>query len=174
MKVEQIHHVAYRCKNAKETVQFYQDVLGMEFLMAMAEDRAPSTKALDPYMHVFLDAGAGNIIAFFELPNSPPMGRDPNTPDWVQHIAFRVKDEATMLEAKAKAEARGCSVVDRHQPGDFTPIANDRSLPPPMRACSSSTSPRHWATRRSVVGERERCRRARTHRSRPRGRSSQV
>ena len=66
MKVEQIHHVAYRCKNAKETVQFYQDVLGMEFLMAMAEDRAPSTKALDPYMHVFLDAGAGNIIAFFE------------------------------------------------------------------------------------------------------------
>ena len=39
MKVEQIHHVAYRCKNAKETVQFYQDVLGMEFLMAMAEDQ---------------------------------------------------------------------------------------------------------------------------------------
>ena len=26
------------------------------------------------------------------------------------------------------------SQADRHQPGDFTPIANDRSLPPPMRA----------------------------------------
>ena len=68
VKVEQIHHVAYRCKNAKETVAFYQKVLGMDFLMAMAEDRAPSTKAPDPYMHVFLDAGAGNILAFFELP----------------------------------------------------------------------------------------------------------
>ena len=45
MKVEQIHHVAYRCKNAKQTVAFYQKVLGMDFLMAMAEDRAPSTKA---------------------------------------------------------------------------------------------------------------------------------
>ncbi len=111
MKVEQIHHVAYRCKNAKETVAFYQKVLGMDFLMAMAEDRAPSTKSPDPYMHVFLDAGNGNILAFFELPKSPPMGRDPNTPDWVQHIAFRVKDRESMLEAKANAEAIGCSVV---------------------------------------------------------------
>ena len=111
MKVEQIHHVAYRCKNAKETVQFYQDVLGMEFLMAMAEDRAPSTKALDPYMHVFLDAGAGNIIAFFELPNSPPMGRDPNTPDWVQHIAFKVDSVKTLEETKARLEAAGIDVV---------------------------------------------------------------
>ena len=68
MKIEQIHHVAYRCKNAKETVEFYQRVLNMDFLMAMAEDRAPSTKANEPYMHVFLDAGQGNILAFFELP----------------------------------------------------------------------------------------------------------
>ena len=111
MKVEQIHHVAYRCKNAKETVAFYQNVLGMDFLMAMAEERAPSTKSLDPYMHVFLDAGAGNILAFFELPNSPPMGRDPNTPEWTQHIAFTVKDLATLNEAKARAQAAGLDVV---------------------------------------------------------------
>jgi len=122
VKVEQIHHVAYRCKNAKETVAFYQKVLGMDFLMAMAEDRAPSTKAPDPYMHVFLDAGAGNILAFFELPKSPPMGRDPNTPDWVQHIAFRVKDGASMLEAKANAEALGCDVVGPTDHGAFQSV----------------------------------------------------
>jgi len=122
MKIEQIHHVAYRCKNAKETVAFYRDVLGMDFLMAMAEDRAPSTKAPDPYMHVFLDAGGGNILAFFELPNSPPMAKDPNTPDWVQHIAFRVKDAAAMLEAKANAEARGCTVVGPTDHGVFRSI----------------------------------------------------
>ena len=57
MKIEQIHHVAYRCRNAKETVEFYQKVLNMDFLMAMAEDRAPSTKSPDPYMHVFLTPG---------------------------------------------------------------------------------------------------------------------
>src|SRR5579859_1411562 len=89
MRIQQIHHVAYRCKDAKETVDFYKRVMNMDLLGAIAEDRVPSTKAPDPYMHIFLDAGAGNILAFFELPNSPAMGRDPNTPDWTQHIAFQ-------------------------------------------------------------------------------------
>jgi catechol 2,3-dioxygenase-like lactoylglutathione lyase family enzyme len=111
MKIEKIHHVAYRCRDAKETVEFYQTVLNMDLLGAIAEDRVPSTKAPDPYIHIFLDAGGGNILAFFELPNSPPMGRDPNTPDWTQHIAFQVKDYNTLIEAKSRAEDAGLEVV---------------------------------------------------------------
>jgi len=111
MKIDQIHHVAYRCKDAKETVDFYKKVLNMDLIGAIAEDRVPSTKAPDPYIHIFLDAGHGNILAFFELPNSPPMGRDPNTPEWTQHIAFQVKDMDTLMEAKARAEAAGLDVV---------------------------------------------------------------
>lgn len=111
MKIEKFHHVAFRCKDAKETVQFYKKVLNMDLLGAIAEDRVPSTKEPDPYMHIFLDAGNGNILAFFELPNSPPMGRDPNTPDWTQHIAFQVEDMDAVLEAKARAEAAGLEVI---------------------------------------------------------------
>ena len=111
MKIEKIHHVAYRCVDAKATVEFYKKVMNMDLLGAIAEDRVPSTKAPDPYMHIFLDAGNGNILAFFELPNSPPMGRDPNTPDWTQHIAFQVKDLAELEEAKTRAEAAGLDVV---------------------------------------------------------------
>jgi glyoxylase I family protein len=111
MKVEKFHHVAYRCKDAKETVQFYKKILDMDLLGAIAEDRVPSTKEPDPYMHIFLDAGNGNILAFFELPNSPPMGRDPNTPDWTQHIAFQVAEMGAVLEAKRRAEAAGLEVI---------------------------------------------------------------
>ena len=111
MQIEKIHHVAYRCVDAKATVEFYKKVLNMDLLGAIAEDRVPSTKAPDPYMHIFLDAGNGNILAFFELPNSPPMGRDPNTPEWTQHIAFQVKDLEELEEAKARAEAAGLDVV---------------------------------------------------------------
>jgi len=111
MLIERIHHVAYRCRDARETVAFYQDTLGMDFVLAISEDRVPSTKAEDPYMHVFLDAGNGNVLAFFELPNSPPMGRDPNTPEWVQHIAFKVKDLPTLLEAKKRLEEKGIEVL---------------------------------------------------------------
>ncbi|EWG99656.1 VOC family protein [Halomonas sp. BC04] len=109
--IQQIHHVAYRCNDAKETVEWYQDKLNMDFLVAIAEDRVPSTKEPDPYMHLFLDAGNGNILAFFEIPNSPPMGRDPNTPEWVQHIAFRVADEAALLAAKEELESKGVKVL---------------------------------------------------------------
>lgn len=111
MNIKRIHHVAYRCNNAKETVEFYQRVMGMDFQLAIAEDSVPSTKAADPYMHIFLDAGMGNVLAFFEIPNSPPMQMDPNTPDWVQHIAFEVEDMDALLAAKAKAEAEGLEVI---------------------------------------------------------------
>jgi catechol 2,3-dioxygenase-like lactoylglutathione lyase family enzyme len=103
--------VAYRCNDARETVEFYRKHLGMELLVCIAEDRVPSTKEPDPYMHVFLDAGQGNILAFFEITGSPPMDRDRNTPKWVQHIAFRVKDEAALVRAKAQLESQGLDVV---------------------------------------------------------------
>lgn len=111
IQLQQIHHVAYRCRDAKETVEWYQDKLNMDFLVAIAEDRVPSTKEPDPYMHLFLDAGQGNILAFFEIPNSPPMGKDPNTPEWVQHIAFQVADEKALLDAKAELESKGVEVL---------------------------------------------------------------
>ncbi|MCV6613943.1 MAG: VOC family protein [Cellvibrionaceae bacterium] len=111
MNIKQIHHVAYRCKDAKETVAFYRDYLNMDFILAISEDHVPSTKEPDPYMHLFMDAGNGNILAFFEIPNSPPMGKDPNTPDWVQHIAFELGSEEELMQAKAELEAKGLDVV---------------------------------------------------------------
>ncbi|HSG59991.1 MAG TPA: VOC family protein [Pseudomonadales bacterium] len=111
LKLDRIHHVAYRCHDAKETVQWYCKHLNMDFVLAIAEDRVPSTKAPDPYMHVFLDAGNENVLAFFELPTQPPMDRDHNTPAWVQHIAFKVKDMDTLLAFKTKLEADGIDVL---------------------------------------------------------------
>lgn len=109
--IEKIHHVAYRCKDAKETVEWYEKHLGMKFVLAIAENEVPSTKAPDPYMHIFMDAGNGNILAFFELPGQKPMGRDENTPNWVQHLALKVDSMDTLLATKAKLEAAGIEVI---------------------------------------------------------------
>lgn len=111
MSITKIHHVAYRCRDAKETVEWYQKYLGMGFVLAIAEDEVPSTKEPDPYMHVFLDAGHGNILAFFELPKSPPMGRDESTPSWVQHLALQVETLEEQANIRARLEADGISVV---------------------------------------------------------------
>ena len=120
--VKKIHHVAYRCKDALETARWYEKHLGMKLVLSIAEDAVPSTGEPDPYMHIFMDAGNGNILAFFEIPNSPPMGRDPNTPAWVQHIAFKVDSEAVLREKKAKLEAAGIDVVGITEHGIFKSI----------------------------------------------------
>lgn len=111
MKIQRMHHIAYRCKDAEQTVRWYADNLNMNFVLAIAEDQVPSTHEPDPYMHVFIDAGGGNILAFFEIPNSPPMGRDDNTPPWVQHIALKVGSLEELHQAKARLEAAGIDVL---------------------------------------------------------------
>ena len=122
VRLERIHHVAYRCKDAKATVDWYADVLGMAFTTAFSEDHVPSTGEYDPYMHVFLDCGGGNVLAFFELPNQPEMGKDPNTPAWVQHIAFEVADLDALLAAKAHIAAQGINVIGPTFHGIFRSI----------------------------------------------------
>ncbi|MEK5794953.1 VOC family protein, partial [Acinetobacter nosocomialis] len=42
-QIKKIHHVAYRCKDAKETVNWYKQMLNMDFILAFAEDHVPST-----------------------------------------------------------------------------------------------------------------------------------
>jgi catechol 2,3-dioxygenase-like lactoylglutathione lyase family enzyme len=121
-QLQRIHHVAYRCRDAAETVAWYARVLGMDYTTAFAEDHVPSTGAYDPYMHVFLDCGGGNVLAFFELPNQPDMGKDPNTPAWVQHIAFEVASEAELIAAKAHIEALGIDVLGPTWHGIFKSI----------------------------------------------------
>lgn len=111
IQIEQIHHVAYRCVDAAATVEFYKKYLNMDLLVCIAEDKVPSTKEPNPYMHVFLDAGQGNILAFFEITGEKEMSRDLNTPKWVQHIAFRLKDHKALLEAKAELEQQGLDIL---------------------------------------------------------------
>ena len=99
MKIKKFHHVAYRCIDAKQTVEWYAKYLNMDFILAIAD------------MHIFLDAGGGNILAFFELPTKPPMDRDRNTPTWTQHLAMEVGSMEEMMEAKARMEADGIEVI---------------------------------------------------------------
>jgi catechol 2,3-dioxygenase-like lactoylglutathione lyase family enzyme len=122
IQMKRIHHVAYRCVDAKETVDWYKKHLNMELTVAIAENEVPSTKAPDPYMHIFLDAGMGNVLAFFEIPNSPDMGRDENTPNWVQHIALEVENVDALVAAKEELQGKGLDVLGPVNHGVFKSI----------------------------------------------------
>jgi len=83
----------------------------MDLLVCISEEKVPSTKEPNPYMHIFLDAGNDNILAFFEITGEKEMGRDVNTPKWVQHIAFQLENEIALIEAKLELENKGIEVV---------------------------------------------------------------
>lgn len=108
---QSVHHVAYRCRDSQETVDFYEKALGLSYSFAVAEDRNPTTGEIDPFMHIFFQLPDGSYLAFFELPEAPEMGRDENTPAWVQHLAFDVKSEQDLNAAKAHLEGMGVEVV---------------------------------------------------------------
>ena len=122
IEVKKIHHVAYRCHDAKETADFYKKTLNMKVTVAISENKVPSTKENHPYMHIFLDAGMGNVLAFFELTHQKPMGKDPYTPSWVQHIALEVESLRALEESKHYLESLDIDVLGITDHGIFKSI----------------------------------------------------
>jgi catechol 2,3-dioxygenase-like lactoylglutathione lyase family enzyme len=64
MLCKRLHHAAYRCLDAKETTQFYTEVLGLKFSHAMGEDHVPSTGAYSPHIHIFFQMEDGGCIEY--------------------------------------------------------------------------------------------------------------
>ena len=170
MKLKRIHHVAYRCKDAKETVEFYQRVLNMDFQIAFAENRVPSTKEPDPYMHVFLDAGMGNILAFFELPTKEPMDRDHNTHNGCNTSRLKLKTMMRCSKQSSILWTRGLTLSAR----STTVFSSQFTSSIPM-AIGSNSSPihRHRNRLKNFAGSRQRCSRSgvrlKEHQNMPRG-----
>jgi glyoxylase I family protein len=153
--LKRIHHVAYRCRDAKETVEWYARVLGMTYTTAFAEDHVPSTGAYDPYMHVFLDCGGnGNVLAFFELPNQPAMGSDPSTPrhgssTW--HSRFQAL-KALLSGQGTISKAQGIDVLGPTWHGIFQLDLFLRSQrPPASNSPADIGTPEQYAELRAVA-----------------------
>nr|AJW29572.1 Glyoxalase family protein [Sphingomonas sp. JE1] len=83
--------MAFRCRDTAETMHFYTEVLGLKFSHAVANDYVGSTGEFSPHLHTFFELDDSSSIAFFEVPLSPPKQKDPNTPAWVEHVAFRMR-----------------------------------------------------------------------------------
>jgi catechol 2,3-dioxygenase-like lactoylglutathione lyase family enzyme len=167
MNVKGLHHVAYRCKDAQETVKFYSELLDMPFRLALAENRVPSTKEWSPHIHIFFEMDDGSYLAFFELPEAPAMQRDPATPDWVQHLALKVPSVQVLDDYKRRLEAAGIKVVGPTDHGFcrsiyfFDPnghrmeLSVDTSTPDLMKRLLAEATPvlKHWNEHKTALAD---------------------
>ena len=105
--IRQLHHYAYRARDAEETRHFYEDILGLPLYHVIQSDHVPSTGEYCPYTHFFFRLQDGSFIAFFDLGDDEAALPSPNTPAWVHHIAFRVDTVAELELMKARLQAHG-------------------------------------------------------------------
>jgi glyoxylase I family protein len=109
--IHQLHHYAYRARDAEETRRFYEDILGLPLYHIIQSDHVPSTGEYCPYTHFFFRLQDGSFIAFFDLGDDVKCEPSPNTPLWVNHISFRVDSIQSLLDMKARLQANGIEVL---------------------------------------------------------------
>lgn len=109
--IQQLHHYAYRARDAEETRHFYEDILGLPLYHIIQSDHVPSTGEYCPYTHFFFRLQDGSFIAFFDLGDDQAAEPSPNTPLWVNHVAFRVNSIAELDSMKARLQAHGIEVL---------------------------------------------------------------
>lgn len=109
--IQQLHHYAYRARDAEETRHFYEDILGLPLYHIIQSDYVPSTGEYCPYTHFFFRLQDGSFIAFFDLGDDEKALPSPNTPAWVNHVAFRVASVAQLEAMRARLQAHGVDVI---------------------------------------------------------------
>jgi glyoxylase I family protein len=109
--IHQLHHYAYRARDAEETRHFYEDILGLPLYHIIQSDYVPSTGEYCPYTHFFFRLQDGSFIAFFDLGDDEAAQPSPNTPVWVNHISFRVDSQQALLDMKTRLQAHGVEVL---------------------------------------------------------------
>lgn len=109
--IQQLHHYAYKARDAEETRHFYEDILGLPLYHIIQSDYVPSTGEYCPYTHFFFRLQDGSFIAFFDLGDDVKPEPSPNTPLWVNHIAFRVNTVQELEDTKARLQAHGVEVL---------------------------------------------------------------
>ena len=116
-RLKGIHHSAFRCRDAEETRQFYEDILGLDLKATLVFDEEPGTGRHMPYMHLFFEMGDGNYIAFFDVPEGAHEGKFKMKWGFDMHFAFEANSMDEMMAFKKRLDDCGIPCfgpIDHH------------------------------------------------------------
>lgn len=110
MALHSCAHLALRCADAQETVDFYTGILGLPMTIADRVETYMGRECL--YLHIFFKLADGNYIAFFDTPDFLPMKTksDPSEPTFAPHYAYFAKNAKEVDDFKARLQQAGVEV----------------------------------------------------------------
>jgi catechol 2,3-dioxygenase-like lactoylglutathione lyase family enzyme len=109
--ITNMHHVAYKCRDAEETRAFYEDLLGLPLTHVIKLDHVPSTGEYAPYVHIFFELKDTSFLAFFDIGDGLSTELDANTPPWLQHCAMEVGSMEELMGYRQKLLDAGVEVI---------------------------------------------------------------
>lgn len=115
-KTAGFHHVTLVSRDARRTVGFYRDLLGMKLVKQTVNFDLPSTR----HLYFGDETGTpGSIVTFFEWPDAP---RGYWGIGAIHHVAFGVADAAGQLKWKRRLIDAGVPVTGPYERGYFKSI----------------------------------------------------
>jgi catechol 2,3-dioxygenase-like lactoylglutathione lyase family enzyme len=109
--IKGVHHGAFRCRDAEQTIWFYRDVLGLADPTGVCLEQVTGTGDDDPYMHIFFQMRNGEYIAFFDAPASADATWFERKESFDMHWAFEVASEDDLLAMQARIKSFGISAL---------------------------------------------------------------
>lgn len=106
-----VHHAAYRCRDAQQTRWFYEEVLGLPLAAAMVFDHISGSDDKRDYMHLFFQLGDGNFLAFFDDPDTASAESFERKDSFDVHIALEAASHEQLLAWQARINAAGKSCL---------------------------------------------------------------
>ncbi|MEQ8387744.1 MAG: VOC family protein [Alphaproteobacteria bacterium] len=106
VKIEGLHHNAYRIRDSEETRKFYEDFLGLRLSSALDVEQSYTRRKVQ-FLHTFYEMNDGSFLAFFEVPKGQEEFDFSDKSDFDLHIAVEVTDRAALEEYMEKARQAG-------------------------------------------------------------------
>lgn len=105
-----MHHAAFRCRDAAQTLWFYREVIGLEPAGAVEINGIPGSGHETPYLHIFFDTGAGDYLAFFDSPDDANADWFAPKDSFDMHVALQVETEEALEAMRQRIKSHGVRV----------------------------------------------------------------